>query len=123
MPGIKARFAWPENGVSRMRDVAIIGVKNTKFGELWERSLRDIVVEAGIGAIQDADVSGKEIDTLYIGNMSGGRFIEQEHIGALIADYSGLSKNRTCSSYPSRSCLCIRWACPAPGYYGCSFRL
>ena len=39
-----------------MRDVAIIGVKNTKFGELWERSLRDIVVEAGIGAIQDAGV-------------------------------------------------------------------
>ena len=37
-----------------MRDVAIVGVKNTKFGELWERSLRDIVVEAGIGAIEDA---------------------------------------------------------------------
>ena len=76
-----------------MRDVAIVGVKNTKFGELWERSLRDIVVEAGIGAIEDAGVSGKEIDALYVGNMSGGRFIEEEHIGALIADYSGLSKN------------------------------
>ena len=25
--------------------------------------------------------------------MSGGRFVEQEHIGALIADYSGLSRN------------------------------
>ncbi|MRR24270.1 thiolase domain-containing protein, partial [bacterium] len=76
-----------------MRDVAIIGVKNTKFGELWERSLRDIVVEAGIGAIEDSGVSGKDIDALYVGNMSGGRFIEQEHIGALIADYSGLSRN------------------------------
>ncbi|MDI9395497.1 MAG: thiolase domain-containing protein [Euryarchaeota archaeon] len=76
-----------------MRDVAIIGVKNTKFGELWECSLRDIVVEAGIGAIQDSSVSGKDIDALYIGNMSGGRFIDQEHIGALIADYSGLSRN------------------------------
>ena len=76
-----------------MRDVAIIGVKNTKFGELWERSLRDIVVEAGAGALADAGVGGKEIDALYVGNMSGGRFIDQEHIGALIADYSGLSKN------------------------------
>jgi acetyl-CoA C-acetyltransferase len=93
MPGIKARFALPENGVSRMRDVAIIGVKNTKFGELWKQSLRDIVVEAAIGVLEDAGVSGKEIDALYLGNMSGGRFIDQEHIGALIADYSGLSKN------------------------------
>lgn len=76
-----------------MRDVAIIGVKNTKFGELWERSLRDIVVEAGVGAIEDAGVSGKEIDALYVGNMSAGRFVDQEHIGALIADYSGLSRN------------------------------
>jgi acetyl-CoA C-acetyltransferase len=93
MPGIKARFALLENGVSRMRDVAIIGVKNTKFGELWKQSLRDIVVEAAIGVLEDAGVGGKEIDALYLGNMSGGRFIDQEHIGALIADYSGLSKN------------------------------
>jgi acetyl-CoA C-acetyltransferase len=77
MPGIKARSAWPENGVNIMRDVAIIGVKNTKFGELWEESLSDIVVEAGIGAIEDAGASGKEIDALYVGNMSGGRFVDQ----------------------------------------------
>ena len=76
-----------------MRDVAIIGVKNTNFGELWDQALRDIVVEAGIGAIEDAGASGKEIDALYVGNMSAGRFVDQEHIGALIADYSGLSKN------------------------------
>ena len=35
-----------------MRDVAIIGVKTTKFGEMWERSFRDIVVEAGVGALE-----------------------------------------------------------------------
>ena len=79
--------------VSRMRDVAIIGVYNTKFGEMWDRSFRDIFVEAGVGALEDAGVSGEDIDGLYVGNMSGGQFIEQEHIGALIADYSGLSRN------------------------------
>ncbi len=93
MPNIKGRSAGHENGVNNMRDVAIIGVKNTKFGELWGKSLRDIVVEAGAGALEDAGIGGKEIDSLYVGNMSGGRFIDQEHIGALIADYSGLSKN------------------------------
>jgi len=74
-----------------MRDVAIIGVGCTEFGELWDRSFRDIFVEAGVSAIQDANLQGGKIDALYVGNMSGGRFIEQEHIGSLIADYSGLA--------------------------------
>jgi len=74
-----------------MRDVAIIGVKNTNFGEMWDRSFRDIVVEAGVGAIEDSGISGEKLDGMYVGNMSGGQFVEQEHIGALIADYSGLS--------------------------------
>ncbi|MCS3923474.1 thiolase domain-containing protein [Methanosalsum natronophilum] len=76
-----------------MRDVAIIGVKNTNFGEKWDVSFRDIFVEAGAGSLQDAGVAGEDIDGLYVGNMSGGQFVEQEHIGALIADYSGLAKN------------------------------
>ncbi|MEA2075831.1 MAG: thiolase domain-containing protein [Euryarchaeota archaeon] len=74
-----------------MREVAIIGAGTTKFGELWERSFRDIAVEAGLRAIEDAGISGEDIEALYGGNMSAGRFIEQEHIGALIADYSGLA--------------------------------
>ncbi|MDP3103075.1 MAG: thiolase domain-containing protein [Candidatus Methanoperedens sp.] len=74
-----------------MRDVAIIGVGCTEFGELWEKSFRDIFVEAGVSAIEDANLQGGKIDALYVGNMSGGRFIEQEHIGSLIADYSGLA--------------------------------
>jgi Acetyl-CoA acetyltransferase len=75
-----------------MREVAIVGAKTTEFGELWEKSLRDIVVEAGIGALEDAGINGEEIDAMYVGNMSGGKFVEQEHLGALIADYSGLAK-------------------------------
>ena len=74
-----------------MRDVAIIGTGCTKFGELWDRSLRDIFVEAGVSAIVDAGIQGEDIDGLYMGNMSGGRFVEQEHVGSLIADYSGLA--------------------------------
>ncbi len=74
-----------------MREVAIIGVGNTVFGELWEKSFRDIAVEAGLKAIGDAGISGEEIEALYGGNMSAGRFVEQEHVGALIADYAGLA--------------------------------
>ncbi len=76
-----------------MRDVAIIGVKNTNFGEMWDRSFRNIFVEAGVGALKDAGVAGEEISNMYVGNMSSGQFVDQEHVGALIADYSGLARN------------------------------
>ena len=74
-----------------MREVAIIGAGSTKFGELWDRSFRSIGIEAGMKAIEDANLSGSEIDGLFIGNMSAGRFINQQHINALIADYSGMA--------------------------------
>ncbi len=76
-----------------MRDVAVIGVGYTKFGEMWGRSFRDIMIEAGLEAINDAGIEGREIDAMYVGNMSGGRFIAQEHVSALIADYSGFAKD------------------------------
>ncbi len=73
-----------------MREVAVIGAGMTKFGELWHSSLRDLSTEAGVAALDDANVSGSEIDALFVGSMSAGRFIGQEHVGALVADYVGL---------------------------------
>lgn len=74
-----------------MRRVAIIGVGMTKFGEHWEKGYRELVVEAGIKAIEDAGVSGEKIDAGFVGTMASGRLIGQEHVGALIADYMGLN--------------------------------
>lgn len=76
-----------------MRRVAIIGVGDTEFGELWDYSFRDIGIQAGLAAVADANITADKIDALYVGNMSAGRFIEQEHIGALIADYSGVARD------------------------------
>jgi acetyl-CoA C-acetyltransferase len=87
-----------------MREVAIIGAGTTLFGELWERSFRDLSVEAGLRAIEDAGISGDEIQALYGGNMSAGRFIEQEHIGALIADYAGLARLHIPSTRAEAAC-------------------
>jgi len=72
--------------------VAIVGVGCTEFGELWEKSFRSIFLEAGIEALEDCGIEGKEIGAIYVGNMSGGKFIEQEHIAALIADHAGLAE-------------------------------
>ncbi len=76
-----------------MREVAIIGIGQTKFGELWDLSFREIGIQAGLAALYDANVASEEIEALYVGNMSAGRFIEQEHVAALIADYSGLARD------------------------------
>lgn len=73
-----------------MRNVAVIGVGQTKFGELWDKSLRDLAVEAGLAAVKDSGVEKKQIQSLYVGNMSAGRFAGQEHLGALAADFLGL---------------------------------
>ena len=72
-----------------MRDVAVIGIGMTKFGELWEQSFRSLFVEAGKAAMQDAGID--KIDSMYVGCMSGGLFVGQEHIGSLMADYLGVA--------------------------------
>lgn len=70
-----------------MREVAVIGVGMTKWGELWEKSLRTIFVETALLALDDAGVD--RIDSMYVGSMSSGIFVGQEHIASMLADYLG----------------------------------
>ncbi len=74
-----------------MREVAILGVGMTRFGELWDRSFREIGIEAGFQALVDAKLSSGDLNALYFGNMASGSLIEQEHIAPLIVDYAGLA--------------------------------
>jgi acetyl-CoA C-acetyltransferase len=87
-----------------MRDVAVIGAGCTPFGEKWNTSFRNLFVEAGILALEDAGVAGEQIDAMYVGNMSAGRFVEQEHVGALIADYAGLATHHIPSTRVEAAC-------------------
>ncbi len=73
------------------RDVAIIGIGTTEFGEHWNRSLRDLAGEAGSKALRDANIDPKEIQFLVGGNMSGGMFVGQEHGAGLLADHLGIT--------------------------------
>ncbi len=72
-----------------MRDVAVIGTGMTKFGELWGQSIKEIFVEAAQQAIDDSGMD--HIDSLYVGSMSPGLFVGQEHLGAMMADYLGVN--------------------------------
>jgi acetyl-CoA C-acetyltransferase len=72
-----------------MREVAIVGAGMTQFGELWHSSLRDLFVEAAAGALSSARAD--HVDSILIGNMSGGQFVGQEHLGPLMADHFGMA--------------------------------
>jgi acetyl-CoA C-acetyltransferase len=72
-----------------MREVAIVGAGMTRFGELWKQSLRDMFAEAANAALSDAGAD--HIDSLYVGCMSGGQFVGQEHLGPLMADQMGMT--------------------------------
>lgn len=74
-----------------MRDVCVVGVGMIKWGELWEKSLRDMAVEAALKCFEDAQTD--RVDVITIGNMSGGLFNGQEHLASLISDYLGKPKN------------------------------
>jgi acetyl-CoA C-acetyltransferase len=60
-----------------------------KCGELWDQSLRDIYVGAALKAIDDAGVD--HIDSMYVGCMTSGLFVAQEHLASLMADYLGMN--------------------------------
>jgi acetyl-CoA C-acetyltransferase len=72
-----------------MREVAIVGVGLSRWGEIWDASLRTLWAEAALAALADAGVD--HVDAITVGCMSPGLFVGQEHIGPLLADEIGMA--------------------------------
>ena len=70
-----------------MREVAIIGIGQTKIDEHWGRSIRDLAGEAIVATLQDANRN--QFDALFSGNMLSGLIDQQNNLGAVIADWMG----------------------------------
>jgi acetyl-CoA C-acetyltransferase len=71
-----------------MTNSAIIGIGKTDVGEHWETSLRHLAWYAIEGALDDAATT--EIDAIFVANMLAGSLSQQDHLGALIADFAGM---------------------------------
>jgi acetyl-CoA C-acetyltransferase len=52
--------------------VAIIGMGCTKFGEHWDKSEEDLIVEAAYEAFEDAGVEPAQIEAGWVGTLSSG---------------------------------------------------
>jgi acetyl-CoA C-acetyltransferase len=80
-----------------MSRVSIVGAYNSKFGSFVKKnkdtgevtdlkSIYELIVEAGRGALEDAGVEGKDIDGVWVGSCAPGLFANQEHAAALATE-------------------------------------
>ncbi len=71
-----------------MTDVVIAGIGQTAINEHWDKSLRQLGVEAIQAAIHDS--GGLQPQALFAGNIFSASLSRQAHVGALLADFAGL---------------------------------
>lgn len=64
-------------------EISLVSFGQTKFGEWWGKSLKDLIGEAVDGAIAQAPCSVLDIDFIVVANMLGEVANGQAHLGAL----------------------------------------
>ena len=72
-----------------MTDIVIAGIGQTEVGEHWELSLRELAYRAIRAATLDG--GGLKPQALFAANMLALNLSNQAHLGALLADYAGLT--------------------------------
>jgi len=71
-----------------MRQVAILGIGQTKVDEHWDKSLKELGGEACFAAMQDAGT--KKVDALFVGNMLSPLINGQNQLGTFFSDWVGM---------------------------------
>ncbi|MFC1624836.1 thiolase domain-containing protein [Patescibacteria group bacterium] len=66
--------------------VFIKGGYQTKFGELWDLSLEDLILESSLNALKDSSLSIRDINAIYIGNMLSSQIYNQNHLSSVISE-------------------------------------
>ncbi|TFG85394.1 MAG: propanoyl-CoA acyltransferase [Spirochaetales bacterium] len=80
-----------------MSKASIIGAYNTKFGSFINknketgevtdlRSIYELMLEAGRGALSDAGIEATQIGGVWVGSCAPGLFVDQEHIASFAAE-------------------------------------
>ncbi|MGA7576530.1 MAG: thiolase domain-containing protein [Desulfobaccales bacterium] len=75
-----------------MREVAVLGVGMTKFGPS-SSSLKELFAEAALEAIQESNLTSKDIQAMVIGNVLGDFAERQMNLAPFLADEIGLGPN------------------------------
>lgn len=75
----------------RNNKVALIGGGRTRFGELFDRSMISLVLEAGMEALYDAKVSREELDEMFIGTFVPEILNDQGNFSAFLSEEMGFN--------------------------------
>ncbi|EOD01572.1 thiolase domain-containing protein [Caldisalinibacter kiritimatiensis] len=73
-----------------MRSVSVIGIGETKMGSFPDKSLKDLILEAGNKAIEDAGIEKERIEALFLGNFNSSYWCNQSHMGPMAAETLGM---------------------------------
>lgn len=72
-------------------NIKVKGLSSTKFGELWDKSLINLVEEATNAALTDAKLKITDIDAAFIGTMLSGETTTQSQMGSIFASLYGVN--------------------------------
>jgi len=78
-----------------MTKVEVIGASMTRFGELWEASIRDLAREAIWEALFSVALEPKDVDAIFVANMMASKTAGQSHLGSLITSEFGINVEAT----------------------------
>ncbi len=67
--------------------VKILGSGITHFGELWDKSLIELLSDAATEAIADAGLGPKDIEAVFVANKAAGNYENQHHLNALVSQF------------------------------------
>ncbi|MGH7800848.1 MAG: thiolase domain-containing protein [Thermodesulfobacteriota bacterium] len=80
-----------------MKRVSVIGIGNTRYGVIKDRSFLDLAVEAGKKAMADAGITPDEVEAFYLGNYAGSDFINQNHLAPYVGAALGVRRDIPCT--------------------------
>ena len=72
--------------------IGVLGIGITKFGEIWDRGIRELLLDSQLRALNDAKLTPEQIDSIFTGNMCGDSLSGQLHIGAMASENLNLDK-------------------------------
>ena len=75
-----------------MRNVAIIGVGNSKFGNRNDVNVAELAFEAVKPSLMDAGISAKEIEFVVLGSVGAGAWYEELLPAVVVSEYCGLTR-------------------------------
>ena len=61
--------------------ISIIGTSHSKVGKIEDKTIYDLIVDAGKAALADAGITGDEVDAVFFTNYNATDFNNQSHLG------------------------------------------